>query len=175
MATYSLISSNVLSSSAASVTFSTIPATYTDLVLRCSVRSTHAGGNDLLQVNFNSDSPTSGTKYSDTYLNTPSMSQNGGGDTNQSIFFQVKFPASSSTSNIFSSTEIYIPSYTVSQNKPMSINNRWENDDSTNADILAMAAYYQDTTAISGITISPYLTASLESGSSFYLYGISNA
>jgi hypothetical protein len=175
MATYTLISSNVLASSAASVTFSAIPATFTDLVLRCSVRSTHAGGNDLLQINFNSDSPSTGTKYSDTFLNTPSMSANSGRDLNQSIFFQVKFPASSSTSNTFSSTEIYIPSYTVSQNKPISINNRWENNSATDADVLAMAALYRDTTAISAITLTPYLTASLASGSSFYLYGISNS
>ena len=94
---------------------------------------------------------------------------------NQSIFFQVKFPASSSTSNTFSSIEIYIPSYTVSQNKPISINNRWENNSATDADVLAMAALYRDTTAISAITLTPYLTASLASGSSFYLYGISNA
>jgi hypothetical protein len=34
MATYTLIESQVLGSSAASVTFSAIPATYTDLVLK---------------------------------------------------------------------------------------------------------------------------------------------
>ena len=37
--TYTLISSNVLASSAASVTFSAIPSTYTDLVVRASIRS----------------------------------------------------------------------------------------------------------------------------------------
>ena len=43
MATYTLISSNVLSSSAASVTFSSIASTYTDLVLRVSARDDRAG------------------------------------------------------------------------------------------------------------------------------------
>ena len=48
--TYTLISSNVLASSAATVTFSSIPATYTDLVLRVSARNndgvpfTYVGG-----------------------------------------------------------------------------------------------------------------------------------
>jgi len=51
MATYTLISSNVLTSSAASVTFSSIPATYTDLVVRLSARATTTASN--IWVTFN--------------------------------------------------------------------------------------------------------------------------
>ena len=49
--TYTLISSNVLSSSAASVTFSAIPATYTDLVVKTSVRETNNSGVMLCKIN----------------------------------------------------------------------------------------------------------------------------
>ena len=52
--TYNLISSNVLSSSAASVTFSSIPAIYTDLVLRCSTRGTGFSNTVLYYFNGNS-------------------------------------------------------------------------------------------------------------------------
>ena len=48
--TYTLISSNVLGSSAASVTFSSIPATYTDLVLRVSART---DADDTSLITFN--------------------------------------------------------------------------------------------------------------------------
>jgi hypothetical protein len=172
---YTLISSNTLASNTASVTFSAIPATYTDLVLRCSVRTTYSGGNDLLQINFNSDSPSSGTKYSQTFLNTPSGSANSGQNSNGPIWYSVKIPANSSTSNTFSSTEMYVPSYTASQNKPMSILDVWEQNSAADADISAHATLWSDTTTISSIALSPYLTASFASGSSFYLYGIKNS
>ena len=56
--TYTLISSNTLTSSAASVTFSSIPATYTDLVLRISARSDRVSTTDRLRLTFNSDTAT---------------------------------------------------------------------------------------------------------------------
>ena len=56
--TYNLIASNVLTSSASSVTFSSIPATYRDLVL---VVTLVASTNSTAFVRFNSDS---GANYS---------------------------------------------------------------------------------------------------------------
>jgi hypothetical protein len=173
--TYSLIKGETLASSAASYTFTAIPSTFTDLVLRCSVRTTASGGNDLLQINFNGDSPSSGNKYSQTFLNTPSGSANSDRNSNQPIWYSVKIPANSSTSNTFSSTEMYVPSYTVSQNKPMSIFDVWEQNSTLDADISAHATLWRDTTAVSSIALSPYLTGSFAIGSSFYLYGISKS
>ena len=60
-ATYTLIASNTLSSSAASVTFSAIPATYTDLVLRWSSRTDNASVVDVVLLEFNA---SGGTAYS---------------------------------------------------------------------------------------------------------------
>ncbi len=58
-ATYTLINSNVLTSSAASVTFSAIPATYTDLVIRCSGRSDSSFSAVLdLYLSFNGSTAT---------------------------------------------------------------------------------------------------------------------
>ena len=54
-ATYTLIASNTLSSAAASVTFSAIPATYTDLVLRYSARSDGASVDDYFSLNIEAD------------------------------------------------------------------------------------------------------------------------
>jgi hypothetical protein len=63
--TYTLISSQVLGSNTASITFSSIPGTYTDLTLRVSARSDDAGQMDYLVTRFNSDSATN---YSNTSL-----------------------------------------------------------------------------------------------------------
>jgi hypothetical protein len=61
--TYTLIASNTLGSAQSSVTFSSIPGTYTDLVLVCSVKATT--GTPVMQIAINSDS---GSNYSRTGL-----------------------------------------------------------------------------------------------------------
>ena len=63
-ATYALIESQVLGSSQASVTFSSIPATYTDLVLVCVNGNTLNSDNDIY-IRFNSDTASN---YSRTQL-----------------------------------------------------------------------------------------------------------
>jgi hypothetical protein len=79
------------------------------------------------------------------------------------------------TSNVFSSGEVYIPSYTASQNKPISIFNV-EEDNATYATAQAFAGLFSDTTAITSLTLqNGTSTDQFVSGSSFYLYGISNA
>jgi hypothetical protein len=63
-ATYSLIASTTLGSDTASNTFSSIPATYTDLILVTTTKN-NSGGNRAMQMLLNSDTATN---YSTTYL-----------------------------------------------------------------------------------------------------------
>jgi hypothetical protein len=172
MATYTLISSNVLSSSAASVTFSAIPATYTDLVLRVSSRGS-VSGNQTFLVSFNG--AASGSLYSTTELiaeGTSAFSQK------VSSYYGIEAYAlsndSGTTANTFNSVEMYIPNYTVSQNKPASLFGVKENNSSTVNVIDANANLWRDTSAITSIVITQG-SGSFVTGSSFYLYGISNA
>ena len=62
--TYVALATQTLGSAAASVTFSSIPATYTDLVLITSVQN-NSGGNRAMQIILNADTATN---YSGTYL-----------------------------------------------------------------------------------------------------------
>ena len=62
--TYESIATQTLGSAAASVTFSSIPSTYTDLVLVCSNLKCSVGSNNVY-VRFNSDT---GSNYSYTML-----------------------------------------------------------------------------------------------------------
>jgi hypothetical protein len=174
MATYTLISSNVLSSSAASVTFSAIPATYTDLVIKASIRE-NSGGQypNSMELQFNG---SSASNYSITTLYADSTSPSSArysNATSMSALYSVN--GSSSTSNTFSSVEIYIPSYTTSQNKPLSLSNVTEANTGSNLlwSIAAHAGLWRDNSAITSINLA--CGASLGIGSSFYLYGISNA
>ncbi len=142
MPTYTLINSNVLSSTAATVTFSSIPATYTDLVVRFSVRATDAS--DWMIVILNNITTTT---YSETWLQ--------------------------GSGSAASSGEFYLPSYTVSQNKPSNFFLATENN-ATAATITSLAGLWRNTATVNEIKFDTAGT-SFASGSSFYLYGISNA
>jgi hypothetical protein len=176
MATYTLISSNVLSSSAASVTFSAIPSTYTDLVLRYSGRTDAAATYDFLLLGING---LSTTIYSDTTLYG-----NGGGasalstrGTSTTKFRAPRFglDGSTATASTFSNGEVYIPSYTVSQNKPVSAFSVMENNAADPGYASVAAGLIRETGTITSIELTPLTGPNFVSGSSFYLYGISNA
>ena len=170
MATYTLISSNVLASSAASVTFSSIPATYTDLVLRYSARCDAAVTERLAYIELNATA----SGISETYLSGDGASATSFRATSQPFIGYLRVPGTSGTASTFSSGEFYIPSYTVSQNKPMSVFDVAERNNAT-AYILAEAVLWSNTSAITQIKFGLDGSGSLVSGSSFYLYGISNA
>lgn len=164
--TYTLIASNTLTSSAASVTFSSIPATYTDLVLRCTARSDFAGKRDVLFITFNG-----GSTYSNTYIRyegativctTESTSLYGiyGADGN------------TATASTFGNAEIYIPNYTSSNTKPMSYAGIFEDNTTTSGGGGIGAHLYGLTSAITSITIDQENGSNWLSGSSFFLYGV---
>jgi len=166
--TYALISSNILSTTAASVTFSAIPNTYTDLVLRASIRTDAGSPNLLLRINGAttgfSDTAMRGTgSAANSLRNTGSPDYNYGGIAN----------GTSSTTNTFTDLEWYIPSYTATQFKPSSAFSAYENNGTT-AYITAVANLWSNTAAITQLLITQG-SGNLVAGSSFYLYGISKS
>jgi hypothetical protein len=172
--TYQLIASNVLSSSAASVTFSAIPATYTDLVVRWSARdSTDAGSFATIYLQFNTNTGLGQTVYSYTRIRGTGSAASSAFDANFYRGDSSLYNATASTANTFASGEFYIPSYTASQNKPYSNFNVAETN-ATLAYILTSAGLYRNTAAIDSATIAT-TGVSFAAGSSFYLYGISKS
>ena len=167
--TYTLISSNVLSSSAASVTFSSIPATYTDLVLKVSARSDFAG-TDIIKYTINSDS---GSNYSWTQLlgNGSAASSTRGSNTYARGGY---IDNANQTASTFGSVEIYLPNYTSTSSRPASVFSADETN-ATAANIGAFATLYAGTAAISSLVFSSINGGNFISGSSFYLYGIKNS
>lgn len=167
--TYTLISSNVLTGSAASVTFSSIPSTYTDLVLRMSIRDTQASVDTAYNIKINGATTSqSGTSLYGTGSAAASARQTSG-----PVDFNRESGASA-TANTFGSIELYIPSYTASQNKPIGNFGAAE----TNATAVQMgvnAALWSNTAAITSLEILSSYATNWAAGSSFYLYGIKNA
>jgi len=169
--TYTLIASNTLGASAASVTFSAIPATYTDLVLRISARSDNANLYSTFKITYNADT---GTNYSETRLyvqDTGTISSaTQGSRSNNTARYET---GASATSNTFSSFELFLPNYAGTANKPISHFGVSENN-STDAGISTYATLYRGSSAISSIELGNFL-GNFVSGSSFFLYGIKNS
>ena len=162
-----LISSQTLGTNSASVTFSSIPSGYRDLVLRVSARSDDAATVRGFRLNFNG---VSGTSYSETYLSGNGSAASSVRDSNISYSDLGVVSGNSTTANTFGSVEIYIPSYTVAQNKPISGFSASE-DNATAAFIRANAGLFSNTSAITSI-VATLNAGNFASGSSFYLYGL---
>ena len=172
--TYTLIASNTLSSSAASVTFSSIPSTYTDLVLRISGRGDANNGTffDNINLTFNG---SSSANYSRTLLQGAGSGGASSSRTTNQTSMRMSFATTGSdaTTNTFSNVEIYIPSYTASQNKPLGA---FDVTESNNTDVYlgAIAGLWSNTSAITSIGLAS-ASGNFVSGSSFFLYGIKNS
>ena len=171
MATYTLISSNVLTTSAASVTFSSIPADYTDLVLRISARTIDTATNRSVRVLLNGS--TSNNSWTLLY-GTGSVAGSTNATADTVGIFGGYISHDGDTSATFGSVEIYIPNYLSNTNKPLSGFGASENN-ATAAYMGVSAGLRSSTTAVSSLLLQPTASTSFASGSSFYLYGLSNA
>jgi len=168
--TYQLISSNVLTTTTASVTFSAIPSTYTDLALRISARNDD--NTTIMGIRFNGITTTT---YSSVILRgSGSAASSLSYDTTRTQLFQQDgVEPSTMTANTFVNAELYIPSYTASQNKPISGFTVTE-DNATTSFISSIAHLWQNTAAITSINLFSN-GGNLVSGSSFYLYGVKSS
>jgi len=159
--TYTLIESQVLGSSAASVTFSAIPATYTDLKIVASSRNDSTFGTSYVRFN----GTTTGYTYTRLFVNLTAAYSDGGA----APFFEED---AAFTANTFGNGEIYIPNYASANYKSFSVDSVTENN--ATANYLAMVAcLWSNTAAITSVNIQP-VSGSFATLSSFNLYGISN-
>jgi len=164
--TFNLIaSSTVGAGGAASIDFTSIPSTYTDLVLKISARSTGNAGVAWAGIRLTING--SGTGYSNTSLYGDGSSASSSG----ASFIETGI-ASSSLSSGFGNTDVYFTNYTASQSKPISAEGAQENN-ATQALSVLSANLWANTAAITSISIV------LQSGvgnfaqySTAYLYGI---
>ena len=161
--TYTLISSvTVGSGGAATIGFTSIPGTYTDLKLVFSASTNRNDGADFLDVKINGNSPSTSrllfgdgssiSAYSGTALQVLSSALTGKGGNG----------------------EIYFPNYTSSANKSYSSDAVQENNQ-TGAYVGILAGIRNDSSAITSLTLTPIYGTAFAQYSTAYLYGISNA
>jgi len=161
--TMTLISAQTLGSSVSSVTFSSIPSTYTDLKLVMSVRGTQAQVYTGGKIEFNGVT----TGYSLRQLYGSGSAAFSG--TTSAIPFDAT--GSTATANTFNNCEIYIPNYLSSNNKSLSLDLVTENN-ATEAYTELYAGLWSNSAAITSILITANSTFNWVANSTFYLYGI---
>lgn len=171
--TYELISSYTVGSGGSStITFSSIPGTYTDLLIKISGRSDRGATFSDIRISFNG-SPT-GTSYSDKDLEGSGSSVSSQTTTStDSIHIYQAIPGSSTTSNVFGNCDIYIPNYTSSNYKSVSIDSIMENNSSTSYMTLVAGLKSNTSTITSIVLTDPFST--FTQYSTAYLYGIKNS
>ena len=154
----------------AGIDFTSIPSTYTDLLVVISARSSVAAFLQGLYVQFNG---SSATNYSYTELYGYNATTGSFKESSIANTFIGQLPGTSGTSNTFGSIELYIPNYAGSTNKPMSTTSTQEINSTTNWQGGAVANLWSNTAAINRIYI--YGSSNLAQYSSAWLYGIKNS
>ena len=165
MATYIKIATvTVGAGGAASMDFTSIPSTYTDLLLSVSGRGSGAAVSGSIIIKFNAI--TTGYSSRNLYGNGATATSNSSSDG----YIGEMISAANSTASIFGSGLVYIPNYAGSTNKSYSADWVSENN-ATTAYAGFTAGLMSNTAAINAIT----LTASFVQHSTATLYGISKS
>lgn len=170
MPTYTKIASNTVGSGgAASVTFSSIPATYTDLAIKVSARCSVAGAFYNLVIAFNGSS----ANYTLRWLGiagTSAVSYTQSAFGSNHLFY---ITGNGATANTFANGEIYIPNYASANFKSVSADGANE-DNAASIYQGISAGLWSSTAAINSLTFTCG-GANFNQYSTFTLYGISNA
>ncbi len=166
----SIATTTVGSGGSSTITFSSIPATYTHLQIRGIGRSDAASGNSWIYLRFNGDS---GTNYASHYLRgngtaaSASALTGAGNNTEQRLG---DFPRADATSGIFGVGVIDILDYT-NTNKYKTTRFLGGADKNGSGVVSLYSSVWLSTSAVTSITLTPQ-TDNWVQYSSFALYGI---
>jgi hypothetical protein len=165
--TYIKIGSTVTvgSGGSSSIAFSSIPATYTDLIVKFSGRTNYTGApNDGVKLAFNGSTSNFTTRF--IFGNGSVANSNTSTDYTAGVT-----GSNSTTASTFGSGEIYIPNYAGAENKSVIVDTVTE-DNATNALQLIGATNWSITSAITSITLTTSFGTLWNEFSTASLYGI---
>ena len=166
--TYVLISSvTVGSGGTSSINFTSIPGTYTDLLLKASTRSNVNGYGTDMTISINGSTSSFSSRrlygYSNGIYN----------DVETNKFGLVN--GGTSTSNTFSSNDIYLHNYAGSTHKTFSVDGTVENNSGSVYLVTLTGTLWSNTSPITSLSISDNTGATFQQYSIASLYGIKNS
>lgn len=165
--TYQLIQGYTLTGTQSSITFSSIPQTFTDLVLVGTLRDTaNVGVNSpYLRVNGLSTTVYSAVRGLAAGTSTASSSNSG----NTEFTLNGSDPGSGTTANTFSNFQIYFASYRVGFPRSFNYYSTFNPDNATEAQFNMNSLRLEEASAITSISV---FQGSFATGSTLDLYGI---
>jgi hypothetical protein len=168
-ANFELISTQILASATATVTFSSIPQTYKHLQLRFTARDSSAFAGSSIYMNLNGDV---GSNYSDHLLGGNGSSATSGSDVSSTYMRLGAVTANSSTASAFGAGITDILDYT-STTKNKTIRTLIGAVVSTNNFVYLSSGAWLSTAAVTSLSITDVPSGvSFMAGSRFSLYGV---
>jgi hypothetical protein len=156
-------------SSSGSVSFSSIPQTYTHLQIRATWRSDYSSATDGFIMRFNGDSAAN---YATHYLQGDGASATAGAATGGNAFRYTQAPGAGATSGVFGSAIIDILDYT-NTNKYKTVRSLAGFDNNGSGQIaLDSGLYITNTNAITSLNFYPNNSNNFVQYTSVALYGI---
>ena len=165
---YDALATTTLSSSASTVTFAGIPQGYKHLQIRFIGRSTNADTQDNLFINFNNDS---GSNYTYHAVYGDGSSANAIAATSQTKAITGRLSAANSTSGIFGAGVIDILDY-ANTSKNKTLRNLVGVDTNGAGNVWLFSNLWNNTSAISSISITTASATNFAQYSQFALYGV---
>lgn len=158
--TYTALATTTLGSDSATVTFSSIPATYRDLVLVINGKTTRSGNSNDVRIQVNADT---GNNYS--YVQ---MFGDGSSALSYSGASQDHYPTTFAGTGATASALIHFIDYSATDKHKTFLSR----GDSAAWGLAALAGRWANTNAITSIKIYSSVTGDMASGTTFALYGI---
>lgn len=171
--TFELIASTTVGAGGAStIDFTSIPSTYTDLVIKSSIRADNAAPQHPIQIRFNNNSTIA--DYDDLILFGNGSAADSIGNAGAPGIYWHYGNGDTATANAFASCEVYIPNYAGSNNKVASIETVTETNATAVVTIISNGLWL-NSSAINRITLVPNASALFKQYTTSYLYGIKNS
>ena len=156
------------SGGAATIDFTSIPQTYTDLKIVVSAKNNRADTQDHLLIGFNGGTTSITNRQlfgTGTTASSISSIPRSVGTSN----------SASSTASVFSNTEIYIPNYTSANNKSYSADSVTEINSASDNFLSLVAGLWSNTTAITSISLTNNIGTAFVQYTTATLYGIKSS
>jgi len=169
MSTFIPISTvTVGSSGAANIEFTSIPSSYTDLVLYLSARTTPTGGSAWQYVEVRLNGTTTSYTYKQLYSDGSSVTSGTG-----SLAAGAYANPDSNTANVFANSFTYISDYNSSENKTY-LNHAATETNASSALISLFSTTRANTAAVTSLTLVPQ-SGNFKQYTTATLYGIKNS